>query len=169
MTDLEFLSLLNTVEFPRLYWELCNRFPTGVGPARPPGWKEAIMVAFQEMGVNATYEYSERYFICEEEKISGFIWHGSLFMQRYDVELIFSGQSQSTHLGTNLAVLAYDARTMVDPTFKRDRFAGPPLYPRPAYNGNLDDLSGIVREFVSLVRLIKDAIRRQEGKIGENE
>lgn len=169
MTDLEFLSLLNAVDFPRLYWELCDRFPVGLGPARPLGWKEAIIAAFQEMGVNPRYERSERYFVFEEEEIGGFTWHGSLFMQRYDVELIFSGQSQDAHLGTVLAVLAYDAKRLADPTFKRDRVTGPPPYPRPAYNGDLAALKGIVREFVSLVRLVKDAIRRQEGKKGESE
>jgi len=170
VTDLEFLSLLNAIDFPRLYWELCDRFPLlRPGLERPSGWKEAILAAFQEMGVKPRYDPDERCFIFEEEEIGGFNWDGALFMQRNGVELTFGGQAQDAHLGTVLAVLAYDAKRLADPTFKRDRFAGPPPYPRPACNGDLATLKEIVKEFVSLVRLVKDAIRRQEGKKGESE
>jgi len=169
VTDLEFLSLLNAVDFPRLYWELCDRFPLlRPGLERPSGWKETIIAAFHEMGIDPRYEPYERCFIFEEEQIGGFSWDGTFCMQRNGVELIFSGQSQDAHLGTVLAVLAYDAKRLADPTFKRDRFTGPPPYPRPAYNGDLVALKEIVKEFVSLVRLVKDAIRTQEGRKGES-
>ena len=118
----------------------------------------------------AGYDPGDRLFTCEEERIGDFVWHGAFCKQRKSgVELMFSGRSRDAHLGSNFAVLAYDAKRLADPTFKRERFTGPPPYPRPAYNGDPVALKEIVKEFVGLVRLIKDAIRSQEGKKGKGE
>jgi hypothetical protein len=163
MTDQDFLSLLNSIDFPRLYWELCDRFPIRPVGLRHPGWKEAIIAAFTEMSIVPEYDPGDRLFTCEEEQIGDFVWHGALCKTRKSgIELMFSGQSQKIHLGSNFAVLAYDARKLADPTFKRDPFSGPPPYPRPADNSDPIELKEIVKEFVILVRLIKDAIRRKE-------
>jgi hypothetical protein len=163
VTELKFLALLNAIEFPRLYWEFCDRFPPRPGYRTPSGWKETIIAAFQEIGVNPRYDRNDRGFIFEEEQIGTFTWDGMFCMQRNGLELIFSGQSRDQHLGTSLAVLAYDAKRLADPAFKRDQFSGPRPYPKPSYNGELCALKDIVKEFVVLVRLIKDAIRRAEA------
>ena len=44
-----------------------------------------------------------------------------------------------------------------------DQFSGPPPCPRPCHNGDPAALKEIVKEFVVLVRLIKDAIRRSSS------
>jgi hypothetical protein len=160
MTDNEFLSLLNTIDFPRVYWELCDRFP--LRPGRPPNphWREAVSAAFREMGIVPRYNSSEQLFTCEDEQIGNYVWSAALWQQRHGgLELTFGGQSGRTHVGTSLAVMAYEARRLADPTFKRDQFTGTPPYPRPAHNADLAALRKIVKEFVSLVRLMKDAIR----------
>lgn len=160
MRNEEFLSLLNTVDFPRRYWELCERHPIRACRSLESGWKEAIFVAFHEMGVVPKYDSRDRSFACEEEWIGDYLWSG-LFckMRKSGLELILSGRSGDSRLGSNFAVLAYDAKRLADPTFARDRFAGPPPYPRPADNGDLGELKEVVTEFVILVRLVKDAIR----------
>jgi hypothetical protein len=160
MTDQDFLSLLNSIDFPRRYWELCDRFPIRAISMRESGWKEAILAAFREMGIVPQYDASDRLFTCEEEKIGDFVWHGAFCKTRKSgLELMFSGESGNAHLGSNFAVLAYDAKRLADPTFERDRFTGPPPYPRPADNHDLVELKEVVKEFVVLVRMVKDAIR----------
>jgi hypothetical protein len=168
MTDREFLSLLNSIDFPRRYWELCNRYPIRAHSSRESGWREAIFAAFQEMGVVPKYDSRDHSFACEEEQIGHYVWSG-LFCKtrRSGLDLMFSGQSGESHIGSNFAVLAYDAKRLADPTFERDRFAGPPPYPRPADNGDLGELKEVVKEFVILVRLIKNAIR--EGQTGSKD
>jgi hypothetical protein len=166
MTGEEFLWLLNSIDFPRRYWELCDRFPIRATGLLERGWKEAIVDAFQEMGVVSRYDARDHSFECEQEQIGRLVWSGLFSKQRYGVELAFSGDSSAGHVGSNLAVLAYDAKRLADPTFQRDKFVGPPPYPRPAYNGDVVILKEIVKEFVRLVRLIKDTIREREGRFG---
>jgi hypothetical protein len=164
MSDLDLLSLLNTIEFPRLYWELCDRFPIRASCGRDSGWKEAILTAFGEVDIVPAYHSNDRSFICEQEQIGDIVWSGVLCKQRYGLELLFGGESKDTHLGSNFAVLAYDAKRLAYPAYMRDRFIGPPPYPRPAYNGDLAALMEIVKEFVALIRLIKDVIRRADTR-----
>ena len=159
MTDVDFLSLLNGIEFPRLYWELCEKFPIRPDVVGYSGRKEDILAAFREMGIVPRYDSRDRSFVCEEEKIGDFVWHGLFCKQRHGLELMFGGETKDAHLGSNFAVLAYDARQLADPTFQRNPFSGPPPYPRPVHNGDPAALKQIVKEFVVLVRLIKDAIR----------
>jgi hypothetical protein len=165
MTDQDFLSLLNSIDFPRRYWELCDRYPIRGISMQGSGWKEAILAAFREMGVVPKYDSRDRSFACEEERIGDYVWSGLFCKTRKSgLELMFSGQSGDSHLGSNLAVLAYDAKRLADPTFTRDRFTGPPPYPRPADNHDLVELKMVVKEFVVLVRLIKDALRNDESQ-----
>jgi hypothetical protein len=159
MTDQEFLSLLNTIEFPRRYWELCDRFPIDPSVVGHTGRKEDILTAFAEMGVTPKYTSKYRTFECEEEQIGDFLWRGVFMQQRHGLELSFGGGSNGKGVGSNFAVMAYDAKQLADPSFKRDRFSGPPPYPRPDHNGDPEALKTIVKEFVVLVRAIKDAIR----------
>ena len=43
MTELDFLWLLNSIEFPRRYWELCDRFPIRADGAEIlPGRKRSL-------------------------------------------------------------------------------------------------------------------------------
>jgi hypothetical protein len=159
MTEPEFLSLLNTIEFPRLYWELCDRFPLKPTIVGFSGRKEDILAAFQEMGVTPQYDSRDRSFVCEEEQIGDVVWSGVFCKQRHGLELLIGGESPEVRLGSNFAVLAYDAKRVADPTFERNAFSGPSPYPRPDHNGDPATLKAIVREFVVLVRIIKEAIR----------
>jgi hypothetical protein len=159
MIDQEFLSLLNAIDFPRRYWELCDRFPIDPSVAGHTGRKEDILAAFAEMGVTPKYTSKFRTFECEEEQIGDFLWRGVFTQQRHGLELSFGGESNGVPVGSNFAVMAYNAKQMADPSYKRDPFSGPPPYPRPNHNGVPEALKAIVKEFVILVRAIKDAIR----------
>lgn len=159
----EFLSLLNTIEFPRRYWELCDRFPIDPSVVGHTGRKEDILAAFAEMGVTPKYLSKYRAFECEEEQIADFLWRGVFTQQRHGLELSFGGGANGKGVGSNFAVMAYDAKQLADPSFKRDQFTGPPPYPRPNHNGDTEALKTIVKEFVVLVRAIKDAIRARKA------
>jgi hypothetical protein len=161
MTELEFLTLLNAIEFPRLYWELCERFPIEPAIVGFSGRKEDILTAFQEMGVTPNCDSQGRSLacVCEEEQIGDVVWSGVFCKQRHGLELSFGGESEGEYLGSNFAVLAYNAKKLADPAFERNPFSGPSPYPRPDHNGDPAALKAIVKEFVVLVRRIKEALR----------
>ena len=163
MTEADFLLLLNAIDFSHRYWELCERFPTHPTGQTNLGTKEDILAAFNEVGINPRYDSRDRSFEFEEERIGDYAWSGVFAKQRHGVELLFGGKSSSGCLGSNFAVLAYDARRAADPTFVRDPFKGPAPYPRPDHNGDANSLSEIVKQHVALVRLIKDALRQRVG------
>jgi hypothetical protein len=158
MTEPEFLALLNSIDFPRLYWELCDRFPVRAG-TDSRGRKEDVVTAFREIGIIPRCD--RQTFTIEEENIGDFVWSGVFVMQRHGLDLRFEGAAGSQYLGSNFAVLAYDAKKLADPAFERDRFCGPPPYPRPDHNGDPAALKEIVKQFVELVRLIKNKLRAQ--------
>jgi hypothetical protein len=161
MTETDFLSLLNGIGFPERYWELCARFPVRPTGQANLGRKEDIFAAFAEVGVRPRYDSRDRSFEFEEERIGDFTWSGVFVKQRDGIELMIGGESKGARLGSNFAVLAYEARRLADPTFARDPCTGPAPYPRPAYNGEPAALREIVKEHLSLVRSIKDALRQQ--------
>jgi hypothetical protein len=161
ITEREFLELLNSIEFPRLYWELCERFPVRPSGVANQGRKEEILAAFREMGIVPRYD--SRTFTVEEEKIGDLTWSGVFVKQSHGLELMIQGMSETTSVGSNFAVLAYDAKKLADPSFEGDQFSRPPPYPRPDHNGDPVALKAIVKEFVKLVRLIKDKLRTQVG------
>jgi hypothetical protein len=163
MTESEFLFLLNSIDFPSRYWELCDRFPIEPAIVGHSGRKEDILAAFQEMGITPRYDSRDRSFVCEEEKIGEFNWSGVFCKQRNGLELLFGGVQNDARIGSNFAVLAYDAKKLTDVTFERSPFSGPPPYPRPNHNGDANALRAIVKEFVVLVRQIKEAIRAREA------
>ena len=74
------------------------------------------------------------------------------------------GESKDGVVGSNFAVLAYEAKPLANPTFERSPFKGPPPYPRPIHNGKATALREIVKRHVFLVRSIKDALRREAVK-----
>jgi hypothetical protein len=159
MTETDFLSLLNGVGFPQRYWEMCDRFPVRpIGQANV-GRKEDILAAFAEVGVEPRYDSRDRSFEFEKEQIGDFAWSGVFAKQRSGVELMIGGESKFATLGSNFAVLAYQAQRLADPTFVRDPFKGAAPYPRPGHNGDPAALREIVKQHVLLVRLIKDALR----------
>jgi hypothetical protein len=163
VTEPEFLALLNGVEFPRRYWELCDRFPVRPTDSTYQGRKEDILAAFRDVGVVPRCEDRGRLFIIEEEKIGDLTWCGVFCKHWNGLELMIEGQSDTTGLGSNFAALAYDTRRLADPSFHQDRFRGPPPSPRPAHGGDPAALREIVKEFVNLVRLVKDGLRRRVG------
>src|SRR5579862_1742601 len=105
MNDSEFLSLLDTIDFPRRYWDLCERFPIEPAIRRNSGHKEEILAAFAEMGVTPRYDSRDRSLVCEEEQIGDFVWSGVFCKQRNGLELIFCGKSKDLRIGSNFAVL----------------------------------------------------------------
>lgn len=106
--------------------------------------------------------------MCEREVIAGIEWCGTFMKQRNGLELMIDGESDDDRIGSNFAVLAYDAKQLADPSFERDPFTGPPPYPRPDHNGDSTALKAIVKEFVSLLRSIKSAIRNRD-KVEQSE
>jgi hypothetical protein len=165
MTKQEFLCLLNSVEFPRLYWEMVDKFPLRAVSRPDHRWKDAIAEACSEMGIVPKYDPEDRLFTFEEEQIGDFIWDGAIRKTRKSgIDLFFSGRSRDSHLGSDFPVLAYDAKKFADPTFTRNPSAGLLPYPRIPDNHDSAELKEIVKEAVALVRLIKDAIRKVEGK-----
>lgn len=161
MTETDFLSLLNRIDFPRLYWELCDRIRLGPGGQANLGCKEHILAAFAEAGVKARYDSRDRSFEFEDERIGDFTWSGIFVKQRHGVELMISGTSDSARLGSNFAVLAYDAKRLADPGFERSPFGGgPPPYPRPDPGGNPAAMREVITQHVQLVQMIKDELRR---------
>ena len=144
MTETDFLSLLNSIDFSRRYWELCDHFPDRPTGQPNLGRKEDVLAAFAEVGVKPRYR--QRTFEFDNERIGEFTWSGTFVKQHNGVELVFDGESNGAVLGSNFAVLAYNAQCLADPTFKRDPFSGPPPYPRPAHYGDLGALKEIVKQ-----------------------
>jgi hypothetical protein len=159
VTNDELLDLLNSIDFPQQYWDLCDRFPVRPTGQANLGRKNDILAAFAESGV--TPRYVENCFIFEEERIGDITWSATFVKQRHGVELMFDRASSASHIGSNFAVLAYEAKRRSDPMFHRDRFQGPPPYPRPGHNGDAAVLKDIVKSHVLLVRAIKNAIRQK--------
>ncbi len=79
------------------------------------------------------------------------------------LELSIGGVGPVDTIGSNFAVLAYDAKRHADPAFSRDRFgSGPPPYPRPVHNGNLGSLRDIVSGFLSLLSEVRNSLNTRE-------
>jgi hypothetical protein len=160
MNQQEFLALLNSVEFTDRYWLLCDRFPFKPGSDFFRGTKKDVIAALEEIGASPKYCKIDRSYRVGEERIGEFLWWGLFVKQRSGgLELMVVGESGDERVGGNFAVLAYEAKRFADPTFSRDRFKGPPPYPRPHYNGNTDELRAIAKEFVHLFSAVKDAVR----------
>jgi len=100
----------------------------------------------------------------ENETIAGVRWSALIVRQKSIIECMFAGKAGGRLVGSNFAVLAYEARQAADPTFKRESFKVPARYPRPHHRGSPDNLKEIVVQEVALVRLIKDEIRRRANE-----
>jgi hypothetical protein len=161
MTETDFLSLLNSVDFPRRYWDLCDRFPARPTGRANLGRREDILAAFAAAGVQSRFDSRDRSFEFEGERIGEFIWSGVFAKKTCGLELMIFGESKDAVIGSNFAVLAYDAKRLADPMFERSPVKGPPPYPRPDHNGDPSALQEIVLQHVAFVRLIKEALRRR--------
>jgi hypothetical protein len=89
MTGSEFLSLLNSIDFPRRYWELCDRFPIRPAIVGHSGRSKDILAAFREMGIAPRSDSRDRSFVCEEEQIGDYLWSGVFCKQSNGLELLF--------------------------------------------------------------------------------
>jgi hypothetical protein len=157
MTNDAFLRLLVSIDFSAKYWALCDRFPLVPGSSYS-GTKQQVLAAFEASGVSPRYDSRDRSYEFELERIGGIQWSALFAKKRSGPELMFSGVGSEGYIGSNFAVLAYDARRLEDPGFFQNRFSGPAPYPRPSVSSDTE-LEALVREFVGMVREIEQAIR----------
>jgi hypothetical protein len=163
MTTEDFLHVLAALDFPAKYWALCERFPSVPGSSFA-GTKQEVLAAFQAAGVAARYDSRDRSYEVEAETIDFVQWSALFAKQRSGPEFMISGVGPEGRVGSNFAVLAYDAKRMEDPTFMRSPFSGPPPYPRPAVSNSVQ-LSALLQEFIGLVREIKGALRGRPSAV----
>jgi hypothetical protein len=128
------------------------------------GRKGDILEALAGMGIKPAYDKRDRSMTFEDETIAGVRWSALIVRQNSIIECMFAGKAGGRLVGSNFAVLAYEARQAADPTFKRESFKAPARYPRPHHRGSPDNLKEIVVQEVALVRLIKDEIRRRANE-----
>ena len=157
MTCDRFLEVLNSIDFSRLYWEFCDRFPYKPGLSVSAD-EEEIEAVFKELRCDYVFDSRDRSFTVEEELIGDTTWHAVMTGR---IEMLIAGRSPASQLGSNFADLAYEAKRKADPTFKRDPFKGPPPYPRPCWDADPVSLREIVSQFLKLVRLIKNELRKR--------
>jgi len=157
MTTEALLRVLLSINFPEKYWALCDRYsssPTVVYS----GQKTEVLAFFRALNVEPRYDARDRSYAVESEKIGGVEWTALFAKQRSSQELILSGVGPNGSVGSNFAVLAFEAKRLEEPSFSRSPFSGLPPYPRPQV-ANAAALEGLVQEFVLLVREIKAALR----------
>jgi hypothetical protein len=150
------LRLLADQDFSAKYWALCDRHPNTSSVYRAK--KEDVLEAFAGLGVKTKYDGRDRSFVIEAEEIGGMRWDGLLALQRHGPELMVGCTGPQGRVGSNFAVLAYEAMRVSDPSFSRSSFSCPAPYPRPFPAGK-DALVAVVTEFVELVRSIELAVR----------
>jgi hypothetical protein len=155
-----FLHKLNSINFSERYWALCERYPLVWSDNYGKGTKKDVLIALEEAGAKVVYHSVDRSYEIEPELIADYLWSGLFVKQKSGgLELVVSGKRESERVGSNFAVLAYDAKQASDPNFERSSFGGPPPYPRPFYNGDPVLLKSIAKEFVFLYREIKIALK----------
>jgi hypothetical protein len=157
MTQPDFLRLLLSIDFPTKYWALCDRYPRNP-QASYRGQKAEVVSAFQELDAKPRYDSRDRSYEVEGEVISGLEWSALFVMQRSGPKFMMSAVGPSGTIGSNFAVLAYDAKVLEDPTFSRSPFSGPAPYPRPDA-ASPEALRSLIRDFIVLVREIKVALQ----------
>jgi hypothetical protein len=160
MTQANLIAILSLTRFPEAYWSLCDRHPTllSANPSRPMK-KQELISAFDSAGTKPRYDARDRSLTLDLGKLDNRAWEGVFSAQRSGfLELALFGKGEHDTIGSNFAVLAYDAKRHADPNFSRDRFNGPPPYPRPAHNGQVHQLVEIVRGFLELLGDAKAAL-----------
>jgi hypothetical protein len=163
MTNEEFLRLLAALEFPVKYWALCERFPLVQGSSFS-GTKQEVLSAFQAAGVAARYDSRDRSYEVEAETIGSVKWSALFAKQRSGPDFMMTGVGPEGRIGSNFAVLAYEAKLLEDPSFTRSPFSGSPPYPRPAVS-NSAHLAKLLQEFLGLVTEIKGSLRARENAV----
>jgi hypothetical protein len=151
------LRILLSIDFPEKYWDLCDRHSSSAENAYS-GQKAEIVSLFRALNVEPRYDARDRSYVIETEKIGKVEWSALFAKQRAAQELMIAGVGPSGRIGSNFAVLAYEAKRLADPSFTRSPFSGPPPYPRPQV-ANAVALESLIQEFVMLVRQIKVALR----------
>ncbi len=157
MTTEDLLRILLSIDFPEKYWSLCDRYSSSAASAYN-GQKAEVLAFFRALDVESRYDARDRSYVLETEKIGPIEWSALFAKQRAAQELMISGVGPNGRVGSNFAVLAYEAMRLADPSFSRSPFSGPPPYPRPQVV-NAAALEGLIRDFVTLVRQIKAALR----------
>jgi hypothetical protein len=166
MTQADLLAVLGASGFPEHYWALCARHPyAATGQMHRSLTKQEIMAAFTSLGLEPRYDARDRSITIDLGGFGGRTWQGVFAASRSGgLELIMAGSGEQDRIGSNFAVLAYDAKRHVDPSFFRDRFGdGPPPYPRPSHNGQSDKLADIVGGFVDLLASAQEAIESRSA------
>jgi len=157
MTQQEFLRLLLSIDFPAKYWALCDRYPRNPQSSYR-GQKAEVIAAFEELDAKPRYDSRDRSYEVETEVIAGLEWSALFVIQRSGPELMMSAAGPSGTIGSNFAVLAYDAKVLEAPTFSRSPFSGAAPYPRPDV-ASPDALRSLIRDFILLVREIKAVLQ----------
>lgn len=130
MTSEAFLKILVSIDFSEKYWALCDRYSSDFTNLYN-GQKTDVLAAFRALNIEARYDGRDRPYAFEVGKIGEIEWSALFVKQRYSQELMISGLGPDGRLGSNLAVLAYEAKRVADTSFSRSPFSGPAPYPRP--------------------------------------
>jgi len=160
MTQADLIVVLSKTQVPEAYWSLCDRHlpMPSVNPSRSMT-KQELVSAFEVAGTKPRYDARDRSLTLDLGRLDDRAWEGVFSAQRSGLlELALVGKGEHDTIGDNFAVLAYDAKRHADPSFSRDRFNGPPPYPRPAHNGDPNRLAEIVRGFLKLLSDAKSAL-----------
>jgi len=157
MTTEDLLRTLLTIGFPEKYWELCERY-SSAATSSYAGQKAEVLALFRALEVEPRYDARDRSYELPAEKIGELEWTATFAKQRTSQEFLISGVGPNVRVGSNFAVLAYEAKRLASPTFSRSPFSGPPPYPRPQAADSAA-LAGLIREFVALAQDINAALR----------
>ena len=157
MTTEDLLRALLSIDFSEKYWALCERYSSNATSAYS-GQKAEILAFFRALGTEPRYEARDRSYVVEVETIGEMEWHALFAKQRSGQELMIAGIGPIGRVGSNFAVLAYEAKRLADANFSRSPFSGPTPYPRPQV-ASAAALEGLINEFVLLVREIKATLR----------
>ena len=123
-----------------------------------------MLAASEAFGIAARYNSRDRSYEVEAETIGSVQWSALFAKQRSGPEFMISGVGAEGRVGSNFAVLAYEAKRLEDPSFTRSPFSGPPPYPRPAVSNSVQ-LAALLQEFIGLVKEIKGSLRGRANAV----
>lgn len=165
MTKADLIVALSGTSFSERYWALCNQHPNLKGTTPPRSLTKTVSLsAFERSPSPPRYDARDRSISIDLGSFSGRDWEGIFSASRSGLlELTLIGKDEYDTVGSNFPVLAYDAKRKVDPNFSRDRFSsGPPPYPRPSHNGEVEQMAAIAEAFLDLLSLALGAIATVE-------
>ena len=142
-----FKNLLYESQFAEQYYSLCSEHPLRPsGAPNTKGKKEDVISAFKEAGKEVKYIGKYRFYEFSLPQANNTEYFASLFFQRHGIELTFGYKDENEKYSDNLAVLAHDITT----SHASSKVPDPP-YPRPDFNGDLNELREIIIKFVKLI------------------